>query len=203
MIFLEDLLQANDFNQAVDNLAGEFRKKHDLPGIHQLGLVVPDVVEAALKLEENGLGPFFIAGGSPTFWQERGEEKSFSGKLGIAYHEGFELELLEPGQGSDFYRQSLDENGKIIVQHLGLKVKNVDDWADKLVQEGYPVYVRGKLRTGPMGSDFAYMDTAAEAGLVIEFISWNLLGIKCNPPGGIFRMIGKIQHRTGKRDLSI
>ena len=85
MIFLEDLMSRPDFGKALDNLIPEFREKFSLPGIHQLGLVVADVEEAALHLEKQGVAPFFIATGSPAFWHERDEERSFLGKLGISH----------------------------------------------------------------------------------------------------------------------
>ncbi len=115
MLYLDDLLQADDFTQAVNGLAAAFREKHNFPKIHQLGLVVPDVEKAAEKLESIGFGPFFIASESPVFWREKGEERDISGKLALASHEDFELELLEPTTGSDFYRQSLDPDENSII----------------------------------------------------------------------------------------
>ncbi len=145
MLYLDDLLKADDFSKAVNGLAEDFMKKHGLEKVHQVGLVVPDVEEAAEKLEEEGFGPFFIATGSPVFWREKGETRSVSGKMGLAYYEGVELELLEPVTGSDFYTHSLDADGRIVVQHLGFLVKGVDAWADKATKVGLPVWVRGQL----------------------------------------------------------
>ena len=51
MIFLEDLMSRPDFGKALDNLIPEYREKFSLPEIHQLGLVVADVEEAARHLE--------------------------------------------------------------------------------------------------------------------------------------------------------
>ena len=64
MLTLDELLEAKNFKESVNNLAAEFRKEHNLPQIHQLGLVVSDVEEAAEKLEEMRIGPFFISSGS-------------------------------------------------------------------------------------------------------------------------------------------
>jgi hypothetical protein len=180
-------------------LAGDFRQKFGLPQIHQLGLVVPDLVKAADELERKGIGPFFLAQGSPVRWTERGMGKSFTGALGLAFFQGYELELLEPGQGSDFYRRSLDPEGRIVVQHLGLLVEDVDDWAKKLESKGYPVWVRGKIKTGPISTEFAYMDTESEAGLVIEFISWKIFGVRFSPRPGLIHTLGRIEKWSGKR----
>ena len=203
MVYLNDLFKADNFRDAVSGIAGGLRDKHGLPKIHQLGLVVTNVEAAAEELEKKGIGPFFIASGSPILWRERERETTFSGKLGIAYHQGLELELLEPGDGSDFYRRRLDPDGKIVIHHLGFLVPNVDEWANKLATAGYPVWVRGKLKSGPMTTDFAYMDTVNDAELVIEFICWRLMGIRFSTPPSIFHAIGRIEKWTGKRSISL
>ncbi len=204
MVFLEDLLQSDDFVTAVNNLALPFRSRNGLGEIHQLGLVVADVEQAAAELETKGIGPFFIASGAPVFWREKAEERDVSGKLGLAYHEGFELELLEPTQGSDFYRNSLDDRGRIVVQHLGFLVSDVDQSADALVRAGTPLWVRGRLKALGSVTDFAYMEPAGEEGLIPEFISWKILGWwSINPPAGLFRLIGRIEKFTGKRSIAL
>jgi len=60
MLLLDELLASASFTEAVDNLAADFRKAHGLPGVDQLGLVVPDVEKAARRLETLGIGPFLI-----------------------------------------------------------------------------------------------------------------------------------------------
>ncbi len=200
MIMLEDLLKAPDFKAAVDAVAAGFRSEHGLPHVHQLGLVVPDAEAAAAELEKQGIGPFFLAAGAPVLWRERGEEKSFQGKLGMAGHHGFELELLEPGMGSDFYRSCLDCNGKIVVQHLGFLVDDVDAWAEKLA---VPVYVRGRIKTGPLVTEFVYLDTMEKVGIIIEFINWSLFGISLKPRGALYHALGRFEKLIGKRSLSV
>ncbi|MBC7232332.1 MAG: VOC family protein [Chloroflexi bacterium] len=203
MILLEDLLHSRDFTSAVDSLAHDFRDRHLLPAIYQLGLVVSDVEESATYLETQGIGPFFIAAGAPVFWLERGQELHIRGEMGLGYYRGLEFELLEPTQGSDFYRQSLDSDGRIAVQHLGFLVRDVDGWARRLVEVGYPLWVRGQLRIGPVKVDFAYMDTVGEAGVIIEFISWHVLGWVFRPPAGILSAVARWEKRSGKRSLSL
>jgi len=203
MILLEDLLHDEDWSKTVNSLAREFRDQHRLPPIHQLGLVVSSVEDAARSLEAQGIGPFFIASGSPVLWRERGQERSMQGKMGLGYHRGFEFELLEPGEGSDFYRQSLDPQGRIVVQHLGLLVRDVDKWADRLTMAGAPLWIRGQLKIGPVKVDFAYMDTVQKAGIVIEFISWRILGWAFRPPAGILESVGRLEKWSGKRSISV
>lgn len=203
MIFFDDLLKADDFPGAVNDLAADFMKEHGLAKVHQVGLVVPDVEGAAKKLEDQGFGPFFIATGSPVFWREKGRERSVSGKLGLAYHKGVELELLEPVIGSDFYTQSLDADGRIVVQHLGFLVKDVDAWADRATNAGLPVWVRGQLKAWPSTTNFAYMEPLKENGLIMEFINWRIFGFSFSPPPGLLKTVGRIEKWTGKRSIKL
>lgn len=71
MVFLEDLLKNDNFAGVVEDLASDFRARHDLGKIHQLGIVVEDVEKAAAQLESKGIGPFFIATGAPVFWRKK------------------------------------------------------------------------------------------------------------------------------------
>ena len=203
MTFLEDLMREPDFGNALDSLVPGYRKQFSLPAIHQLGLVVADVERAALHLEEEGVAPFFIATGSPAFWIERGNKWSFKGKLGISHHHGVELELLEPGEGSDFYRRSLDPEGRIVVQHLGFLVCDVDAWAERLTAAGAAVWVRGAITLGPANTQFAYMDTEDQTGIVIEFISQRCLGLKWWPLDAIFKVAARLEKWSGKRSISL
>ena len=193
MEYLENLLKTESFETAVDSLIHEFRNKYELPTINQLGLVVADVEKAAEYLERKGIGPFFIGSGKLAFWYERGERRSVKGKLGTAQYQGVELELLEPTEGSDFYKDSLDPQGKIIVHHLAFLVEDVAYWVKRFEEEGFPVWIQGRINYGPLRIDFVYMDTESETGYVIEFFSQRFFGLKWWPPAGFFRTLAKFQ----------
>jgi hypothetical protein len=201
---LSDIMADADFTSRVQSIALESRKKLgiDVP-VYQLGVVVPDVVAAAADLEAKGIKPFLLMGGSARSWKERGADGAMKSRLGFGYHHGIEIELLEPGSGSDFYRRSLDTSGRPFVQHLGFLVSDVDAWAKKLVDAGSPVYVRGRLGVGPLRIEFAYMDTEKEAGLILEFICHRLFGIWIRPPIWLQQLIGRIEIKAGKRCLDV
>jgi hypothetical protein len=203
MVPFNDLLEADNFTLAVSRLAKDFRDKYELPLIHQLGIVVPDVEEAAAVLEAKGMGPFFISSLKPVFWNERRKPGNFTGKVGIAYHKGFEVELLEPGEGSTFYKACVDPDCSMVVQHLGFLVNNVDLQAARLEKDGYPTWIRGTIRVIPASVEFAYMDTVAEAGLVLEFISWKLMGLPFRIPQALFHAVGHMEKAMGIRCLPL
>ncbi|HHO76172.1 MAG TPA: hypothetical protein ENN05_07055 [Deltaproteobacteria bacterium] len=203
MIFFDELLQAQDFRGAVDEIGRDFRARFALPAIHQLGLVVEDVEKSADELESKGLGPFFIVNGSVDVWQELGDEKGFSGKMGLACYKGYEIELLEPGEGSDFYRQCVDAGGRPVVQHLGFLVNDVDIWASILSQAGWPVWVKGDMGVWPVRTRFAYMDTVKDSGIIMEFINWRVLGVTFQPPMLLYRGLAGLEKRLGIRSISL
>ena len=199
MLILDELLVEDDFARAVDNLSPPFMSRLDPPPVHQLGVVVPEIQAAADNLEGKGVGPFLLASGPVTQWSENGKERRFTGKLGLGYFRGKEIELLEPGSGSNFYLQHLDPKGRFLVQHLGFLVKDVDDWSEKLTALGCPLWVRGKIKTGPVTAEFAYMDAIQQCGFIVEFICFKFLGISGGPPQKIIHMLGNAQKRSGKR----
>jgi hypothetical protein len=202
MLF-DELLDAYDFEKAVESLCLELRERCDLPSIHQLGLVVPCVEEGARQLEQRGIGPFFIAAGAPVFWKEKGSFKPFEGKMGLAYHRGVQLELLEPGSGSDFYARAVDASGRILVHHLGFLVRDTDKDAARLSEMGYPVWVRGRILSLPLIIDFAYMDTLSQTGFIVEFLTWRFLGLRFTPRPALFHTLGRLEKWSGKRSLSL
>lgn len=202
MVYLDDLLKADNFGRAVTAIAKDFREKNNLPEIHQLGIVVPDVEAAAAELEEKGIGPFFIASSGLKLWHERGKSKSFHGKVGIAYHKGFEFELLEPGTGSAFYGSCVDKECRMVVQHLGFRSKDVDAHAGGLEEKGCKTWVRGTISSFPLVTDFVYMDTRSKAGIILEYIDMRLFGFPVKIPAGIFHALGRLEKLIGKRSLS-
>lgn len=203
-MLLSDIMSGDNFVERVQALALETRKKLGIDAkVYQLGVVVPDVVKAAAELEGTGMKPFLLMAGAAKSWKERGSDGAMKSRLGFGYHRGIEIELLEPGTGSDFYRRSLEPEGRPVIQHLGFLVSDVDARAKRLRDAGIPVYVRGKLGAGPLRIDFAYMDTEKEAGLILEFICHRLFGAWIRPPAGFQQFLGRIEIKTGKRCIEM
>lgn len=202
MIYFDDLLKDDNIHDTVSRIAGDYRKKYNFPEVRQLGVIVADVEKAAAQLEQKGVGPFFIASDTLKAWNERGKTATFSGKLGMAIYKGYEVELLEPGVGSDFYKSCVDEKGRMVVQHLGFLVKDVEACRTQLEKSGCSTWVRGTIKSFPMAIEFAYMDTVEQAGIILEFIDMRFLGFPVTIPGGIYHGLGRMQKLTGMRCLS-
>jgi len=202
MLYFEDLLKSANLESVVSEIAKDFRAKHQCPDVKQFGVVVPDVEKAAAVLEKKGIGPFFIASDTLEFWKERGRDKTFSGKVGMAIYKGYNIELLEPGTGSTFYKSCVDKKGRMVLQHLGFFVKDVDAHTQQLEKSGCVTWVRGRIKALGFATDFAYVDSVKQAGIILEFIHMKMMGISVNVPGGIYHNLGRMQKIIGKRSLS-
>jgi len=201
MHYLENFLAAPSFKAEVDAIGNKLRTRYELPEVYQLGLIVPDAPAADKTLVSSGLPASFLVKVTTERWNELGEDKTIGATIGFAYHQGYELELIEPGQDAGFYAQDLDPEGEIVVHHYGFLVSGVDDWVARLEKRGVPLLVRGKLALGPVTGDFAYLDTREECGMITELIDMRLLGIRFKMPQRLVASLAKLQVRSGKRCL--
>ena len=204
---IDELLCCGKVPTQEELLPDEFRKKYNLGKVYQLGLAVPSVVEAAEKLESKGLGPFLIAEDDLALWVERGEEKPFHGKLGMAFLGDYELELLEEGRGSTMYSECFRPDGCIALHHVGFLDHNLDERIKEFNDAGYETGVRAQIKLGPLTIDVAYMDARKDVGLYVEFIHYRFLGMPINPTPGFMKALARLlkilgikQIRMGKRD---
>jgi hypothetical protein len=165
--------------------------------------VVPDVERVAEELEDLGIGPFFIIAGRAAYWREKGELRDPRLKLGMAYHQDIQIELLEPVVGSDIHANSLHPSGKPVVEHLAFLVKDVDAWAEKLVAAGTDLFMRATLKGIGLTADLAYMDKNEDDGLTMEFLRVKVFGIPMKLSAGKIHPFGRIQKWTGKRCLEV
>jgi hypothetical protein len=111
------------------------------------------------------------------------------------------LELLEPGTGSTFYKSCVDKERRMVVQHLGFMVKDVDARAKMLEAKGCKTWVRGTIKSFLLVINFAYMDTTNEAGIILEYIDFRLFGIPIKIPAAIFHALGRLEKLIGVRSL--
>src|SRR4051812_44933000 len=104
MTLLGELMTVEDFAAAVKKLADPICRRFDLPDAFQLGLVVPNAVAADQAMTRDwALQPALVFDSEVGRWIENGKESRASARFGFSYHHGYELELIEPRQGADFY----------------------------------------------------------------------------------------------------
>jgi Glyoxalase/Bleomycin resistance protein/Dioxygenase superfamily len=204
MTLLKEFMTAENFTAAVKKLAEPICRRFDLPDVYQLGLVVPNAVAAdEAMVRDWGLDPAFMLDGESALWIENGKELGVRARLGLTYHQGYELELIEPRQGDDFHARDLNPDGEIFLQHFGLRVQDLDLQTARLTSQGVPLLVRGRIRSGPLRADFSYLDTRAEFGLITELICMRFLGIHTRVPPPLARYMGRRQMKSGKRAMSL
>jgi len=204
---IDEMLCRGEVPPSESLLPPDFCGKFRLGRIHQLGLAVPDVVEASRRLEKAGVGPFFIAEDDLDMWVERGEPGRFHGKMGIGYLGDYELELLEAGVGSTFYSEFFRDDGGIALHHVGFLDHGVDQRVLMMNRAGIETGVRGRIKLGLLTIDFAYMDAREETGLYVEFLDYRLAGIAISPSKLLMRTGARVlkytrigQLRMGRRD---
>jgi len=205
MTLLKELAAAGNFTAAVKELADPLSRRLNLPGVFQLGLVVPDAVAADQTLQQDmALSPAFMLDTDIGLWIENGQTiVGGSVRYGFTYHQGYELELIEPRQGCEFYARDMHPDGEIFLQHLAVRVSDVDAQIARLGRLGVPLLVRGRSGAGPMVGNIAYLDTRAEFGIITELICTRFLGISTRlPPPSLARYMGRRQNRGGNRVLS-
>jgi hypothetical protein len=204
MTLLSEFMTAESLPAAVNKLATPICRQLDLPDVYQLGLVVPDAVAAdEAMVRDWGLDPSLMIDGEAALWIENGKELDIGARLGLTYHQGYELELIEPRKGADFYARDLKPDGEIFLHHFGFLVHDLDLQTARLTSQGVPLLVRGRIQSGPLRGDFSYLDTRGEFGLITELICIQFLGIHTRIPPPLARFVGRHQTRSGKRVLSL
>lgn len=133
---------------------------------YQLGLVVEDIDAAVAHFAKLGIGPF-VEGPSESATGRRvnGEPTDAVVRGAIAkLGEHFELELLQPVSGNSIQAQALAERGEHAL-HLCSYTDNLARDRAELEAAGFPVISEGEL---PDGGGFAYFETRAIGGLILE-----------------------------------
>lgn len=213
LIYLDDYLNKPDFRVALRSLAAPFRASLGLPeDLDELGLVCPDVEQAAAELQSKwpGMGTFLLAEGSPIAFDEAGRPRPYRTRVGFAYYQGVLLELAEAGTGSDIFSTHLDPGGKITIHHMGyfargdehrISTKKYEPILDAagFAQPEWKATVFAGLTV-----KVAIYDTQKVAeGLSLEFLDFRLLGLPVDYPKAGAEALAELQVHVGPRVLRL
>ncbi len=140
----------------------------------QIGVVVRDMDRTVKYLTEVfGLGPFrFITyppeGRTDMDLTYRSEVGHFSHRLAFTQLGPIELELIQPLEGESALTEFLREHGEGI-QHIRFNTAELQPLLNYLSEKGVePIMSGSGLRPG---TKWVHMDTAAQAGFVIELMN--------------------------------
>jgi methylmalonyl-CoA/ethylmalonyl-CoA epimerase len=135
---------------------------------HHVGVIVSDMEKTIKYLTSLGIGPFGIPGGAlyvevPFKGEFHGRPAEWKVKISNAKIGEAELELLEPCGGESALQEFLDNHGEGL-HHIGYLVDDVRGEVEKLKKQGVRIITSANLD----GRGFAYLDTGAVGGIVIE-----------------------------------
>lgn len=133
--------------------------------IYQIGVVVESIEAASAHYAKAGIGPF-TEGPS-----EAAHDRRVHGLPSDAVVRGacvqlgpIELELLQPVSGASFQAEMLRERGEHAL-HVCAYTDDLDADIAEMAAAGFPVVSEGTLADG---GRFAYFDTRAVGGLILE-----------------------------------
>ena len=136
----------------------------------QIGILVADV-DAAIAKHEAILGPqeWIRVENSPDNLHGlhyRGEPADYSMRLALTGSNP-QLELLQPLDGPSILQEWLDSRGEGL-HHVGFLVESLDATIAEMAAAGYPCLQHGYGFGADGSGGFAYFDTEAELGYLLE-----------------------------------
>ena len=133
--------------------------------LHHISIVVRDVEKAQKYYESIGIGPWVAYPPMKEYVKINvPDEKGFySLKIKCAQIGPIQLQLVEPGEGDSLYKDHLEEKGEGVF-HIGFEVSDISATDPKIEAMGLRVLSSGRRENG---SGFSYLDTAADAGVVL------------------------------------
>lgn len=99
----------------------------------------------------------------------RGQPAAYSMRLALTTVATPQIELIQPLEGPSIYREWLDAHGEGM-HHVGLVVDSLDEAIEQMQANGYALLQSGRGYGLESEGGFAYFDTEAEFGLVLEAI---------------------------------
>lgn len=140
-------------------------------GLHQIAYVVRDI-QAGQRFFTDHIGiPRFYLMENVRFANQtyRGQEGDSRLHIAIAYAGDTQIELIESLSGPNIYTEFLDRKGEGL-HHLGFLIRDYDRAVRDFTANGYPVIQSGRVRKD-RGTRFAYFDTEAGIGSIMEIIA--------------------------------
>lgn len=138
----------------------------------QIGIVVADM-EAALERYSAmfGLGPWIGFRFTPETVKDftyRGRPAEYSIDIALT-GQGPQVELVQVHGERSLYHEWTDVHG-YGVQHLGVRVEDVDAATAAMVDAGYEILQSGHGYGAAGDGAFVYFDTLADLGVIVEAI---------------------------------
>ncbi|MHA1111283.1 MAG: VOC family protein [Promethearchaeota archaeon] len=135
--------------------------------INQIGIVVPDM-DKAIKFYQDvlGIGPINVLPREPETCELHGKETHFQLKTGFAFLSGMQLELIQVMEGTSAHSEFLEKNPHGGIHHVAVHSTDIEGDLKRYTDAGVKVIARGEY----MGTQWAYLDSTEQSGLLLELI---------------------------------
>jgi|GEM_PF-192308 len=171
------LMKVNTFlmkGETAKMISEDIKRQLRLPGLGQLGYVVDDINKTIAYYKDIfGIGPWVLLDERPNPCVEKGKDVAPLFKIALAYMGPVQIELIEIAEGESFHLNHV-KGSKGGVHHLGFMVHDLDQRVDACHKIGIEILQRGTIKDKGFIIDYAYLDTADQAGIILEFIRWRL-----------------------------
>src|SRR4030066_2596308 len=150
------------------------KKKTDFTNLQHLGAEVKDIKNEFAYLEKLGIGPFTAPGvkpGSPPVFtipfkgELHGKPAAWKTTISFAKIGDVELELLEPTEGKQALKESLDKTGEGL-HHIGFLTDDLNAEIANFKKNGVGIWT---IAREAGGGGFLYSDPTLLGGIAIEF----------------------------------
>jgi hypothetical protein len=171
-----------------------FLQRFHLAEPMQYGMVCRDVSHRIEELEKLGAGPFLHVTTRPPGWKESGVARRARVEIALGYCAGQQLELLGPGENTDFYREKIPADGGFALHHVGIAQLGLGASRRAFADAGIPAVVEMGIRLGPFYSvDVAY--TRDELGFYVELLEFRTLARHTPPSEKLVSSLARLQRR--------
>jgi methylmalonyl-CoA/ethylmalonyl-CoA epimerase len=142
-------------------------QKSSFAKLHHVGVVVKDIRKAIDYFESFGIGPF-MAGSEKFFTVSfkgilHGRPTEWKTTISNARIGDVALELLEPTEGDQALKESLDATGEGL-HHIGFITDDLEREKTNFQKNGIGIWTEGGAAVG-----FFYSDPSPVGGIAIEF----------------------------------
>lgn len=137
--------------------------------LHHVGVVVRDIEKAIAHLEALGFGPFKFDDDHKVFaidfeGELHGKPARWTTKISNALMGDVELELLEPSEGDQALKETLDAQGEGL-HHIGWLTTDLRGDIDRALAKGSTIWTQS-IKPGQPG--FVYFEGSDVGNIAIE-----------------------------------
>jgi methylmalonyl-CoA/ethylmalonyl-CoA epimerase len=139
----------------------------------QVAVVVRDIDRSMERYVDGfGIGPWRVYTFSPDWISDmtfRGRPQGYTMTLALSQLGDTMYELIQPVEGPSSYEEFLNERGEGL-HHIGYLVEDIDAAIEEMEDKGFPVLQSGRGMGVEGDGAYAYFETEAALGHIIEAI---------------------------------